>query len=142
LKAVLDTNVLISAFVFPGGSPEAVYRLALGGDFDLVTSPPLLLEPGRVLQQKFEWEPSMAEAAVRQVARVSTIVEPSATVADVEDDPADNRVLEAAAEADAAAIVTGDRHLLELDTWRGIPILSPARFISARGKEPGQPPPG
>jgi len=142
LRAVLDTNVLISAFVFPGGSPEAVYRLALGGGFDLVTSPPLLLELGRVLQQKFEWEPAMAEAAVRQVARISTIVEPAATVSDVEDDPADNRVLEAAAEANADAIVTGDRHLLNLETWRGIPILPPARFVGGQGRERGEPPLG
>jgi uncharacterized protein len=136
LRAVLDTNVLISAYVFPGGSPDAVYRLALSGGFDLVTSPPLLLELGRVLQQKFEWEPAMAESAVTQVARVSTIVEPAAVVSDVEDDPADNRVLEAAAEAKADAIVTGDRHLLDLDTWRGIPILSPARFIGRQRGEP------
>ena len=130
MKAVVDTNVLISAFVFPGGSPEAVYRLALVGSFDLVTSPPLLLELGRILQQKFEWEPTMAEDAVRQVARVGTIVEPATSVSDIEHDPADNRVLEAAAESNADAIVSGDRHLLDLGTWRGIPILPPALFIA------------
>ncbi len=130
MKAVVDTNVLISAFVFPGGSPEAVYRLALVGAFDLVTSPPLLLELGRILQQKFQWEPTMAEDAVRQVARIGTIVEPATSVSDIEDDPADNRVLEAAAESDADAIVSGDRHLLDLGTWRGIPILPPALFIA------------
>ena len=130
MKAVVDTNVLISAFVFPGGSPEAVYRLALVGGFELVTSPPLLLELGRVLQQKFEWEPTMAEDAVMQVARISTIVEPATSVSDIEDDPADNRVLEAAAESDAHAIISGDRHLLDLGSWRGIPILTPAVFIA------------
>jgi len=130
LKAVVDTNVLISAFVFPGGSPEAVYRLALVGSFDLVTSPPPLLELGRILQQKFEWEPPMAEDAVRQLARIGTIVEPATSVSDIEDDPADNRVLEAAAESNADAIVSGDRHLLDLGTWRGIRILPPALFIA------------
>lgn len=130
MKAVVDTNVLISAFVFPGGSPEAVYRLALDGSFDLVTSPPLLLELGRVLQQKFEWEPTMAEDAVMQVARIGTIVEPATSVFDIEDDPADNRVLEAAAESNADAVISGDRHLLDLGTWRGIPILPPALFIA------------
>ena len=130
MKAVVDTNVLISAFVFPGGSPEAVYRLALVGSFDLVTSPPLLLELGRILQQKFQWEPTMAEDAVRQLARIGTIVEPATSVSDIEDDPAGNRVLEAAAESDADAIVSGDRHLLDLGTWRGIPILPPALFIA------------
>src|SRR2546430_2412581 len=103
-----------------------VYRLALNRSFELVMSSPLFLEFGRVLEQKFAWEPTMAEAAVRQVARIGTIVEPAMSVIDVEEDDADNRVLEAAAEAGADAIVSGDRHLLGLVTWRGIPIVPPA----------------
>jgi predicted nucleic acid-binding protein len=53
VKAVLDTNVLISAYVFPGGTPEAVYRLALEGRIEIGTSRPPLAELGRVLGQKF-----------------------------------------------------------------------------------------
>jgi putative PIN family toxin of toxin-antitoxin system len=49
VRAVLDTNVLISAFVFPGGTPEAVYRLALEGQLEIGTSRSLLAEFGRVL---------------------------------------------------------------------------------------------
>jgi putative PIN family toxin of toxin-antitoxin system len=135
LRAVLDTNVLISALVFPGGSPEAVYRLALDGSFDLVTSRPLILELGRVLQQKFGWEAAIAEEAVRQVARIGAIVEPVTTVVDVEDDPADNRVLEAAAEGKVDVIVSGARHLLALVGWNGIPILSPGQFIAQQAGE-------
>lgn len=44
MKVVLDTNVLSSAFLFPGGAPEAVYRLALEGRVELVTSRPLANE--------------------------------------------------------------------------------------------------
>jgi predicted nucleic acid-binding protein len=33
VKVVLDTNVLVSALVFPGGAPEPVYRLAIEGDW-------------------------------------------------------------------------------------------------------------
>ncbi len=49
VRAVLDTNILMSAFVFPGGAPEAVYRDELEGRLELVTTPPLLAELGRVL---------------------------------------------------------------------------------------------
>ena len=45
-------------------------------------------------------------------------------------DPADNRVLAAALAGGAAAIVSGDRHLSGVGTWRDIPIQTPAHFLS------------
>jgi predicted nucleic acid-binding protein len=51
-------------------------------------------------------------------------------VAAITDDPDDNRILEAALAAKADAIVSGDKHLLDLGTWNGIPILSLADFLS------------
>ena len=44
MRIVADTNVLVSALIFPGGSPEAVYRLVLEGKIELITSRPLLAE--------------------------------------------------------------------------------------------------
>ncbi len=60
MRIVLETDVLISAFVFPGGAPEDVYRLAIERSVDLVTSPPLLAEFGRILSDKFGWESTVA----------------------------------------------------------------------------------
>jgi putative PIN family toxin of toxin-antitoxin system len=130
VKVVADTNVLVSAFIFPGGSPEAFYRLALEGRIELVSSRALLAELGRVLAEKFGWESARAEEAVAQVVRVAEIVDPSETVSEIEADPADNRVLEAAAEAGASTIISGDRHLLSLPSWREIRIESPAQFLA------------
>jgi putative PIN family toxin of toxin-antitoxin system len=128
VKVVLDTNVLISALVFPGGLPERIYGLALDGDIVLVTSSPLLVELARVLSHKFGWARSRVDRAVTQLLRVAELIEPRATVAEVKADPADNRVLEAAAESNADVIVTGDRHFLRLKVWRGMAIDSPAAF--------------
>ena len=122
MKVVLDTNILISAFVFPGGPPEDVFRAALEGRIELVTSPPLLAGFGRVLSSKFGWEPSIAEQAVAQIARVVTVVRPKERMVEIVDDPDDDRVLEAAIVGGADVIVSGDRHLLGLRTWRGIEI--------------------
>ena len=130
MKVVADTNVLVSALIFPGGSPEAFYRLALEGRIDLVTSRPLLAELGRVLMEKFGWEAERAEEAIGQVVRLAEIVAPQEALSEIEADPADNRVLEAAAEGGVDAIVSGDRHLLALSSWRGIEIQSPAAFIA------------
>jgi putative PIN family toxin of toxin-antitoxin system len=130
VKVVADTNVLVSALIFPGGSPEAFYRLALERRIELVTSRPLLAELGRVLTEKFGWEPERAEDAVEQMIRLAEVVHPQDTVSEIEADPADNRVLEAATEGKADAIVSGDRHLLSLGSWRGIRIQAPAAFVA------------
>jgi uncharacterized protein len=130
VRAVLDTNVLISAFVFPGAAPEHVYRRGLEGRITLITSPPLLSELGRILTEKFGWEAPYAEEVLAQLVRVAVVVDPTEQVADINDDPADNRVLEAAAEGEADVIVSGDRHLLRLGTWRGIRILTPAAAMN------------
>jgi putative PIN family toxin of toxin-antitoxin system len=130
MRAILDTNVLISAYVFPGGKPEAVYRLALEGRLEIGTSQTLLAEFGRVLGQKFGWIPDRVEEAVAQMTRIAAVVEPIEVVQVIRADPADDRVLEAARAFDADVIVSGDRHLLGLRTWSEIDVLSPAEFIA------------
>lgn len=130
MRVVLDTNILVSAFVFPGGIPESVYRLALEGRIDLVTSPTLLAEFGRVLGEKFGWDARRVEEAVGQVAEIGTIVRPVETLSEIEADPSDDRVLEAAAEGNAEIIVSGDRHLLDAGVWRGIRVLRATDFVA------------
>jgi len=129
MRAVLDTDVLISAYVFPGSKPEAVYRLAIEGRLEIGTSRTLLAEFGRLLDQKVGWNADRVEGAVAQVTRIATVVEPSEAVQVVTADPADDLVLEAGRAFEADVIVSGDRHLLDLGAWGEIEILSPAEFI-------------
>ena len=91
MRVVFDTNILISAFVFPGGAPEYAYRAAIQGDIESVTSPVLLAEFARVLSEKFRWDPRMVEEAVSQVARIGTVASPVEEVAVVKADPDDDR---------------------------------------------------
>lgn len=74
-------------------SPEAVYRLAIEDRIEPVTSLPLLAELGRVLAEKFEWEPWQVEEAVAQVAETATVVNPDERVQIIREDPDDDRVL-------------------------------------------------
>ena len=130
MRVVLDTNILVSAFVFPGGVPEAVFRMAVEEQIDVISSRPLLAEFGRVLSEKFEWEPSRVAEALAQVVGSVTLVHPRERVQVVNDDPADDRVLEAAAAVGAEFIVSGDLDLLRLRSWRGIRIVKAAIFLS------------
>ena len=107
-----------------------VYRSALEGRITLITSPILLAEFGWVLSEKLEWDPRMVREAVTQVARIDEVVRPTETVKVVAEDPADDRVLEAAVAADAAVIVSGDRHLLRLGTWHSIRIEKAVSFLA------------
>lgn len=130
MRIVLDTNVLVSALVYPGGAPEAVYRHVLERRVGLVTSAPLLTELVRVLVTKFKWGESQANEVLGQLSTLADIVEPSETVQVIEADPDDDRVLEAALEGSVSVIVSGDRHLLRLGEWRGIRVVNPAGFLS------------
>jgi predicted nucleic acid-binding protein len=53
----------------------------------------------------------------------------------IPEDPADERVLACAVEAGADFIVSGDRHLLNLESYRGIPILTIRAFLERLGAE-------
>ncbi len=52
----------------------------------------------------------------------------------VKADPTDNRVIECALECQADFIVSGDKHLLQLKRYAGIPIMSVREFLE-RGRE-------
>lgn len=101
----------------------------------LISSRPLLAELVRILIEKFGWQPTRAEDAGGQIAQLAYIVKPSELLHEIEADPADNRVLEAALVGDADMIVSGDHHLLDLREWRGIRILDPASFLQVGGFE-------
>ena len=55
----------------------------------------------------------------------------------VQRDPADDRILETALAAHAERIVSGDRDVLDLNAWKGIPIVPPARFLAEFGEPDG-----
>ena len=45
-------------------------------------------------------------------------------------DPKDNKYLELAVSEEASCIVSGDTHLLELNPFQNIPIVTPAEFLN------------
>ncbi|MGH2710981.1 MAG: putative toxin-antitoxin system toxin component, PIN family [Actinomycetota bacterium] len=135
--AVLDTNTLVSGMGW-GGVPGRVVDLALAGRFVMVTSRPLLSELARVLRRR-KLAGVFAESAeiVRLIEAASVVVEPTRTLQVVAEDPADDRVLEAADAAQADFIVTGDRHLLDLGAFEGARIVRPRAFLEVLAKEAG-----
>jgi putative PIN family toxin of toxin-antitoxin system len=134
VRVVADTNTVLSAFLW-GGLPKAVLDAAREGRISLHTSPALLAELEDVLSRdKFA-------ARIRQVGdspadmltayRALVTVELPASIAPTARDPDDDAVLACALSANARLIVSRDRDLLDLKTFRGIPILAARDALAA-----------
>ena len=129
MRAVFDTNVLISALLWPERAPARVVSLARHHRIKLITSFFILEEFRRVLHQKFGLEAQIIENAVGILLEYSEIIEPTHRVAAVCADPKVNPILECALSGKARWIVTGDKDLLSLDPFRGIRIMAPREFL-------------
>jgi len=134
MRAVLDTNVLISATLIRDGTEDRISRAWQREAFDLVLSPQILDEMGRALfyekLRKARWMTEEEVAAlVRSLAREAILV-PGRVRLKVSRDPADDKFLEAAIEGHAQYAVTGDKDLLGLRAYRDIRIVRPTAFLS------------
>jgi putative PIN family toxin of toxin-antitoxin system len=131
LRAVLDPNVIISALLAPAGTPAAIVRAWSAGAFELVASPLLLAELERALaypKLRTRIHEDEATAIVRWLRRSATIVQdPDEPAPRASEDPGDDYLIALAAH-ERAALVSGDRHLLELAAE--LPIYAPADFLS------------
>lgn len=121
MRLVLDTNVIISALLFDG-LPEKLLLSTLGGLHELVLSSYIIAETSRILDDKFEVQPTNIKL-LQQLLYEGQIVyfEPFLDV--VADEP-DNRILETAVKGNADYLVTGDKLLLQLKEYQSLKIIS------------------
>ena len=130
MKIVCDTNVLVSGILF-GGHPRRILQASARGAFENNVSPDILREVQDVLlRPKFGLTARQVDGAVKYLTDSFETVFPEIQVSEVEADPDDDRILEAALAAGAHCIVSGDADLLRLKVWRDIRILAPAEFVA------------
>ncbi len=127
IRVVPDTNIIISS-VFWKGNPYEVMRRGISSEFQLVISPQILDESVNKLRNKFGFPEESIQEMVNILATFSHVVEPSAKF-DIVRDKNDNKIIECAVEGKANFIVTGDPDLLELKEFKGIKILTAAKFL-------------
>jgi putative PIN family toxin of toxin-antitoxin system len=130
LRVVVDTNVFVSIFQFGGGISE-ILDLALQGTIELFTSQAIIEELRGVLQEKFHWSTERVNSVTEALLRFCRLINSGATLR-VCRDPDDDRVLECALAAVAEVIVSGDRDLQDLGSFRDTPIMSPRGFLDSR----------
>jgi putative PIN family toxin of toxin-antitoxin system len=134
-SAIVDTSVLVSAFLFPDSVPGRIVALAGQGAYALHFSPIILEELRRSLRN-----PRLRNAYPYSEAKIdawcaglhetgSVILAPLPDIGGVCRDPDDDHVIAAALAVKADAIVTGDKDLLDLGAYQGIRILTARVFI-------------
>ncbi len=129
-RIVGDTNVLVSGLLFQG-PPRNVLELAVTGGIELAISPAMVEELQGVLSRaKLGLTSDQVTMVVAQVMRTAVVVRPRRRINVCIEDPDDNMVLECAVEAHATTIVSGDKHLLKLLAFEGIPIVGLQAFLN------------
>lgn len=134
LRVVLDTNVLVSAFHKPTGALASVWVSALERRYTLLISPAIVKELARILRMRFGWDERLLQERIRVVVGVSDLVNPQDLPEAVPNDSDDNHILACAVEGRADLIISGDRDLLRLAEYAGIPIIRPVDFLRTLGE--------
>lgn len=127
-RVVLDTNVVVSSFW--GGVPGEVVTAWFAGRYTLLISAPMLAEYHATLARLLPETPPIAHFLHAVYLRAVTVT-PRERLTVVRQDPSDDRFLECAVAGRAHCLVSGDRHLLSLRVFHGIPIVTPRAFLDA-----------
>ncbi|MBU0569204.1 putative toxin-antitoxin system toxin component, PIN family [Patescibacteria group bacterium] len=124
MKIVLDTNVYIASFLSKGLSSDI---LLLGKDkkIEVFTSAEILEEVERKLIDKFNVDKKRRQVFLDLAMRSAKIVFPSQKLEVIKIDPDDNKILECAVEAEASLIISMDKHLLKLKSYKNIGVVHP-----------------
>ena len=126
MRVVLDTNVLIAAFIARGICHELLEYCV--HEHELVASDFILDEIRKALVKKFHFSGQEATEAVALLNTRMTVVTPEPLPSPVCRDRDDDNIIGTAVAGECKCIVTGDKDLLVLKHYRGIDILSPDRF--------------
>jgi putative PIN family toxin of toxin-antitoxin system len=141
LKAVLDTNVLVSSLLVKVGLPAQVVDAWRQQQYILVSSPDLIAEVRATLnyprlRRKYPLTDEDVGQLINLLQHDALLVPGQAQVSGViPADPADEMVLACAVDAEADVIVSGDLHLLALWDYQGIPILTARAFLERLAEE-------
>ena len=131
MRVVFDTNILISALVFPGGQGQHALDRIIEGRDHLLISKPLLYELLEVLGRKFSRDREELSRVAIFLGDLAEMTQSGSKI-HVLDDEADNRILECAMAGNADAIVTGDRAMLKQEQYQQIKIITLKTYLASR----------
>ncbi|MCX5806849.1 MAG: putative toxin-antitoxin system toxin component, PIN family [Proteobacteria bacterium] len=134
IKAVLDTNIIVSGIVSPKGSTRKLLELSKEETFKVVTSILINREILEVLHRNSIYTKyGLNEAIIDDIASFlyegTILTEDSYEIMKIKKDPEDDKFINCAVEGEADYIVSGDKHLLDLKHYSGIQIVNATSFL-------------
>lgn len=134
MRIVIDTNVLVSAFLSKRGAPAQLLAQLEQDAFVLLVSEPILDEYERALNYKkvsdlHGMSPVEVAEAVDNLRATAVTVEPAEPLRVVESDPDDDKFFECAVAGGAAYLISGDTHVRAIGAFQGIQVVSAPLFL-------------
>lgn len=126
-KVVLDTNVILAAYLTKGAASKIIKKWAEGA-FGLLISDEIVKEYLRILLSQ-NIDTDLVFEFNNQLERHAEIIRPQIKLNVVKDDPDDNKFFECAAEGSAKYVVSNDQHLLQVKNYNGVKVLSIQQFL-------------
>jgi uncharacterized protein len=135
MKVVLDVGQYVSATINAKGHPAQILSAWREDKFELYTSRPILEDLKRVLgypriRKRHRWTDEEIEIFVDSLADAANLTPGELQISAVEQDPTDNKIVACAVEGQADYVVASDEHLVSLENFQGIRVVSPRRFLS------------
>ena len=128
MRIVLDTNIYISAAII-GRVCEEILKICRFGNLEVFISKDIIIEIETKLKNKFFWNEQQIRIFIENILEFCHMIEVSEKIIYLEDDPDDDKILECAVASECSYIVSGDKHLTRLKSFRNIKILNPAELL-------------
>ena len=135
LRAVIDTNVIVSGILSRKGAPAEILNAWRERRFLLLITPAIVAEVRAVLQyprirKKYSLSDQEIDQTISLLEHDALLVPGGVDVAgSLPADPKDEMFLACALEGGADVIVSGDHHLLDLGVYQDILIINARRFL-------------
>ena len=134
LCAVLDSTILVSAFLTPGAAADALVDHAKAGHLTGAVAEAILAETARALlatpriRQRYPY--TDVQDSLQGIRQAALVVSDLPPLTGIVRDPNDDMILACAVAASASHVVTRDDDLLALGSYKGSAIVTPEAFLT------------
>ena len=128
-KIILDTNLYISALGWTG-NPRKILEDVIAGKHELIISTKQLTEVKKVLDYpKLGFTAEQKQRLLSLISEFTILVKTKSIISVITEDPSDNIILEPIVEMKIDYLISGDWHLLKLNSFRGTRIVTAKEFL-------------
>lgn len=133
IRIVLDTNIIVSAYLNQDGLPFLILKLVLSGQVRLYASESILAEYKEVLARKsYSLDKRRARLLLKKLRSVAVIINPQPGPK-LSPDPDDSMFVECSESAKADYLITGNTAHFPKGRWKYTEIVTPRQFIQSFG---------